>query len=263
MDTNCLQTRRELSADPNNRMSDVLQHLSSCESCAEFFQGIKSFDEKLKSAVKTDAPEGLESRIILAQRMMNNSEHAESNVIPISKKPSANKPVTNKPITNKQERRDYKWMSLAAALVLAVGLSLGMFKLGESSAVQDEVLAHIGNHLYELEKDENVQLASLNEFLTEHGLTAKEGIGYVRHASNCPIEGKMVPHIIVSCDQGHAVTVMYIPWKDSPKRTPFKNEQFSGVLVGAQKGSFAIVSDNADSLKSVEHRINESMEVRI
>ncbi|MEJ2115349.1 MAG: DUF3379 family protein [Gammaproteobacteria bacterium] len=185
---------------------------------------------------------------MLAQRMENQSVDADANVIPI----------------NKAKRKgNYKWQSMAAAFVLAVGLSFGMFRLGESHALQEEVLAHVGSHLYELEDDNNVQLASLNSLLRQHGLIAKEGIGYIRHIQNCPIDGKMVPHLIIADDQGNAVTVMYISWKESVKRTLFNNERFNGVLVGAQRGSFVIVSEDPNSLEPIEHRVQSSMEVKI
>ena len=139
----------------------------------------------MQSAVKVEVPEGLAERIILAQRMRvtTASIQAGSNVTPI-RKPNVN------------SGRGQKWMSLAAALVLALGLSFGMFQWGQSQGLQNEVLAHIESHLYELDVDKNIQLASLNDLLQEHGLSANEGIGHVRHAANCPIEGKMVPHIV-------------------------------------------------------------------
>ena len=249
MDRLCLETRRQLTIDPNCREPDVLQHLSSCDACTEFLQGIKQFDGKLKTAVTIDVPEGLESRIILAQRMSASTDIPEdSNVIPIRKPESSN---------------SYRWMSLAAALVLAVGLSLGMFKFGQSYGVQNEVLAHIDSHLFELEEDENVQLASLNLLLQEYGLLANKEIGHIRRASNCPIEDKMVPHLILRDDQGKPVSVMYIPWKDTSGQSLFNNERFSGVLVGAKKGSFVIVSEDPTSLEPMENRIMKSVVIDI
>ena len=247
MDNLCLETRRQLTIDPDSRDSEVMQHLTACEVCADFLQGIKQFDSKLKTAVNIDVPEGLESRIILAQRMSSNDSDS-ANVVPLDKK----KPTT-----------EYRWMSLAAALVLAVGLSLGMFKFGQSYSVQNEVLAHIDSHLFELEEDHNVELASLNNLLQEHGLLANENIGYIRHVSNCPIEDKMVPHLVLGDDKGKPITVMYIPWKNATKRSSFKNERFNGILVGAEKGSFAIVSEDPNSLEPMENRVLNSMEVKI
>ncbi len=254
METICLTTKQTLTSEPNTRDSDTLQHLAECESCSEFAQKLKQFDEKLKAAIHVDAPEGLESRIILAQRMSMNETSEESadddNVVAFKK------PV-------EKQQRNYQWMSMAAALVLAVGLSLGMFKWGESQGVQHEVLAHIDTHLEELEKDENVNLASLNEFLDQHGLTANEGIGYVRHVSNCPIDGRMIPHLVVSDEQGMPVTVMYIPWEDTKQAKRFNNDRFEGITVGAPKGSFVIVSEYEQSLKPVESRVMDSMEIDI
>lgn len=261
MDTICLDTRRELTIDPNSRNSEAMQHLSSCEACAQFLQKLKPFDDKLKSAVNIDVPEGLASRIILAQRMMQTEDNIQGdNVTSIN---TARDQAKKKNKTADNGKRDFRWMSLAAALVLAVGLSLGMFKLGESHGVQNEVLAHIDNHRYELEKDDNINLVSLNNVLQEHGLIANENIGYVKHVSNCPIDGKMVPHLIVKDDQGKAVTVMYIPWEEAAERTPFSNESFSGILVGSQKGSFVIVSEDPSSLQPIEDRVMSGMEVKI
>jgi len=174
MDTICLETRRELTTDPSCRDSQVLRHLSSCEECSQFLQKLKPFDDKLKSAINIDVPEDLESRIILAQRMAQTEENIEGENVT-----SINQAIKKDKVSGK---RDFRWMSLAAALVLAVGLSLGIFKLGESHGVQNEVLAHIDNHVYELEADDNIKLASLNNLLQEHGLLANESIGYIRHA---------------------------------------------------------------------------------
>ena len=133
MDTICLETRRELTIDPNSRNSDVMKHLSSCEECSQFLQKLKPFDDKLKSALNIEVPEGLESRVILAQRMMQTEDSMQGdNVTSINQ--AKNKTAENGAIErNGAERsgrnRDFRWVSLAAALVLAVGLSLGMFKL--------------------------------------------------------------------------------------------------------------------------------------
>ena len=265
MDTICLETRRKLTIEPNGRSSHVMQHLSSCEECSQFLQKLKPFDDKLNSALNIDVPEGLESRIILAQRMMQTKDTMQGdNVTSINQAKKKNNTTGNSAIDGGDgSKRDFRWMSLAAALVLAVGLSLGMFKLGESHGIESEVIAHIESHLYELEKDENIQLASLNDMLQKYGLIANENIGYVRYVSNCPIDGKMVPHLVVKGDEGKAVTVMYIPWEDSTKSTSFEDDNFSGILVGAQKGSFVIVSEDANSLQTMEDRVTTGMQVKI
>lgn len=238
MDTECIQVRRELMTDPKNRAPEVLQHIASCSSCSDYVQNLGHFENKLDPALRLDVPEGLESRIILAQRM------------------------GKKATTPEKRFSDFRWMSMAAAIVLAVGLSIGIFKLGESHGVEQEVLAHIYYELDLLHTDNNLSLTSLNSILHQHGIQALETIGHIRHAANCPIDNKPVPHLILD-DGGHAITVMYIPWEHTAKRTLFNDKRFNGVLVGAEKGSFVIVSEDEHSLNELEERVMSSFETRI
>jgi hypothetical protein len=247
METICLETRRALTTDPNSRNLDVLRHLSSCEACSKFSQKLKQFDDKLKLAVNIEVPEGLQSRIILAQRMDQQAQHEENNVLPL-KIPTSN--------------RDYRWMSLAAAIVLAIGLSLGMFKLGQSHGIQEEVLAHVYEDYKALEMDNNVDLVTFNTLLKPYGIQADKSIGHVRYATNCPIENKKVPHFVLE-EKGVPVTVMYIPWEHSSKRVAFDDSRFKGVLFSDENGSFVILSEDPATLDLVENRVTASIETRI
>ena len=127
MDSKCLEIRRGLTTDPKSKDSAVVEHLAKCTDCANYLQEIKLFDNKLSSAMKIEVPEGLESRIILAQRMGPNQTSKTS------------------------KRRNYTWMSMAAGLVLAIGLSIGMYKLGQNNSLEDQVLAHVYEELFMLE----------------------------------------------------------------------------------------------------------------
>ena len=246
MDTTCIEVRRELTTDPQTRDADILQHLSGCNDCAGYLKDIRLFDSKLASAIKVEVPEGLESRILLAQRM---SPADTDNVHTLKSRTTTS--------------NSFKWMSLAAGIVLAIGLTIGTFKLGESHGLEKQVLAHVYHELDILEKDDNIQLAALNAVLKQHGIQANAGIGHVRHATNCPFGDKVAPHIVLDDDNGKAVTVMYIPWEDSFKRMPFDDERFNGVLFGAEQGSIAIVSEDPESLEAMEYRLMNSLETRI
>ena len=246
MDTICIEVRRELTTDPHTRDSDTLQHINDCNSCADYLKDIKHFENKLSTALKIEVPEGLESRILLAQRM---SPVDTDNVVAL-------KPRTT-------SFNSFRWMSLAAGIVLAIGITIGAYKLGESHGLEQEVLAHVYEDINALDKDDNVELASLNKLLQPHGIQASEDIGHIRYASNCPVGGKLAPHMVLNDDHGNAVTVMYIPWESSHKRMPFDDERFNGVLFSAEQGSFVIVSEDPKSLDPMEDRVMKSMEIRI
>ncbi len=251
MEIYCIDVRRELTTDPRNKDANLLQHLVGCDDCSDFLQRLKSFEDKLGKAVKLDVPEGLESRIILAQRM--ESSNAE-NVEQLKSRAS----YTN----------NYKWMSIAAALVLAIGLSLGMFKLGESYAVQNEVLAHVYEDLYALEKDNRISLVAFNQRLKPFGVKASESIGHVRYATLCPLDNKKVPHFVLDYE-GRPITVMFVPWEKSNKRIEFHDQRFKGLLFGADYGTFVVLTEEQDSDKSqyelnmMQQRLMDAIEVEI
>lgn len=251
MDKEYLRIRQILTSDPNTRDPEVLQYLANSESCSEFAQKLRQFDDKLKAAIQLDVPEGLESRIILAQRLSGNDEAVENNDNVVEFKKSST-----------SQLRNYKWMSIAAALVLAVGLSLGMFKFGESQGLEQQILAHLYEHKEALTKDKNIELASFNKMLAPHGVRVSESIGHIRYASNCPIDDKKAPHFVLS-ENGEPVTVMYIPWKQMSKREKFGDDKFKGVLLSSKKGSFVIFSEDPEIINSVQDRVANSIEVDI
>ena len=238
MDTKCLEIRRALTTDPKSKDSAIVEHLAKCTDCANYLHEIKLFENKLSSAMKIEVPEGLESRIILAQRMGQNQ------------------------ISKTSKRRNYTWMSMAAGIVLAIGLSIGIYKLGQNSSLEDQVLAHVYNELFILERDENVQLAALNILLKQHGIKANEGIGYVRFAENCPFGDHVVPHFILD-DNGNAVTVMYLSWENIGKRSLLDDKRFKGILVAAESGTFVILSEDREQLHALEERVTSSIEMQI
>lgn len=238
MDSKCIETRRELITDPKSKDPELLQHLASCAGCANYLQSIKQFDNKLSVAMKLEVPEGLESRIILAKELRHQKTLMTS------------------------KKRNHSWLSMAAGILLVFGLSIGMFRLGQVNSLENKVLAHVYNELVILEKDENIQLASLNGLLNQHGVKANDRIGYVRFAENCPFGDHVVPHLILEND-GHIVTVMYLSWETLDKRTPIDDKRFEGVLVPAKKGVFVILSENQDEVIAIEDRVISSIEVQI
>ena len=254
MEKDSLTIKQVLISDPNTRDPDVLKEVAANEEYSELSQKLKQFDDKLKSAIHIDVPEGLESRIILAQRM--SGEDPEADVVQQNDNVVAFKKSENIP------QRDYRWMSIAAALVLAVGLSLGMFKFGESQGLEQQILAHLYEHKDALTKDKNIKLASFNEMLAPHGVKVSESIGHIRYASNCPIDDKKAPHFVLS-ENGQPVTVMYIPWKQMPEREKIGDDKFKGVLLSNQKGSFVIFSEDPEIISRVQERVASSIEIDI
>lgn len=272
MDNLCLQVKKELTSDFSSTSAATLQHILDCDNCKNYYESMKAFyddltsalkidvpedlesniisninfDKKLTSAVEVEVPEGLESRILLAQRM---SEADTSNVHVLQARA---KSTTNK-------NGGYKWLSIAAGLVLAIGLSIGTYQLGESHGIEQHVFAHINQDLYALDRNDNIQLASFNKMFESQGIQANNNIGTIKYAGNCPVDGKVVPHFVLDFN-GLSITVAYIPGESATKHS-IKNDLFDGVLVGAEKGSFMILSSGQKLSDDMQEHVLNSIEI--
>lgn len=274
MDKLCLQVKKELTSDFSSTSATTLQHILDCDNCKNYYESMKvfydnlasalsvevpedlesnifaniNFDKKLTSAVEVEVPEGLESRILMAQRM---SEADASNVHVLQ--PRA------KSTTTTSKNGGYKWLSIAAGLVLAIGLSIGTYQLGESHGIEQHVFAHINQDLYALDRNDNIQLASFNKMFESQGIQANNNIGTIKYAGNCPVDGKMVPHFVLDFN-GFSLTVAYLPDESATKHS-IKNDLFDGVLIGAKKGSFMILSSGQKLSDDMQEHVFNSIEI--
>ena len=63
---NCLECRRRLLIDPCDKGEEFLRHIAECRGCAREAKRAWAFEEKLRSTLGVQAPDGLESRVVLA-----------------------------------------------------------------------------------------------------------------------------------------------------------------------------------------------------
>ena len=211
-------------------------------------------EENLSAAMQVDVPQGLESRILMRQGM---SVAETSNVHLLDPKTDAQSVVT---AALTRQNKNYKWLSIAAGVVLAVGLSIGTYKLGESHGIEQQVFAHVNEDLYALERNDNIQLAAFNEMYKAQGIRANENIGTIRYAGNCPIEGKIVPHFVLDFN-GKSLTVVYIPDETIDKRN-IANKRFQGLVFSADKGSFMLLAEEDKShIDEMQKYVMDSIEL--
>jgi len=273
MDKICLQVKKELTSDFLTTSATTLQHILDCENCRDYYESMKvfyenlisalkvevpanlesnilaniGFDKKLTNAIEVQVPEGLESRILMAQRMID-ADTSNVHILKPRSKPSK---------TN--SNNSYMWLSLAAGLVLAIGLSIGTYQLGESHGLEQHVFAHVNEDLYALDRNDNIQLASFNKMYSAHGIKGTNQIGTIKYAGNCPVNGKTVPHFVLDFN-GHSLTVAYLPGENLSKRS-INSEHFDGVVVGAEKGSFMILSSDQKLSKDMQEYALNSIEL--
>lgn len=223
----CLEVRRILGAEPQRRDAALLEHCKLCAACAAFMKEMLGLDARLERALAVDVPEGLEARIVFH---------------------TAFRPV---------RRRSYPWLAAAAAVVLAVGVSFGIwyYQARSQMTLGAALVAHVTNPQEAEALDPNRPLLQNVSFvhgvLNRVGAGLKGDMGGITYARVCPFRGELVAHLVVRGKNG-PVTVLLLPHIHVSKPTHFDEEGYRGVIVPSGKGSIAILANNPSPMQPIE-----------
>lgn len=225
---NCLKFRRSIMVEPDIQEAEVLVHAEGCKTCASFFRKQLDFDKNLRNVAMMPVPEQLASRILLHQR-------------------------TN---VNRQVARQRRWYAVAASIVLAVAVIIGVEQQITSVSVEELVIAHINDEPQHLKDQLNVQQPEFDKVLADIGLKVSSSVGRVNYAGGCNIRNKEKgAHLVLQGNKG-PVTVLFMPGETVATRTPIQDKRFHGVIFPAQHGSIAVVGEKGELIEAVEQKIN-------
>lgn len=225
----CLEVRRQLTAEPGSRDPALLAHLAGCSSCAAFARQQQAFEARLAAAVDLPVPEGLSARILLNQS------------------------------TRLRRRQRYRFgLGIAAGVLLVTGLA-GMLLLPRHPApLEQTVLQHVHDELDHLAGQHAVSPVQLRQLLAAHGVRLENGLGPVRYAGACRIRESEGVHLVVDVND-KPVTVLLMPDESLAERRTFRDERFSGVALPVTNGSMAIIGDDPVAVQQVEQRLREAL----
>jgi len=229
-DMNCLAARRIMTTDITDKSSAFAQHVANCPTCKSFFEKQLKFNSVLKRAAEVEVPEGLASRILV--------EHN------LNKK--------------KDGTKKYRWSAIVASVMLVFAVSL-VSTFNSQPAIAGVILEHAHEELWVLEDKGHVTLESLNQLLKLHGVRADDKIGYATHAGNCMIQGKQGVHIVFAGENAPVTLIVFPEALDDSKSVRISDHFFKGVLMGTNKGTLAILSEDEESLKKFEARLSTSL----
>ena len=229
-DMNCLAARRIITTDITDKSSAFVQHVASCTTCKSFYEKQLKFNSVLKKAVEVDVPEGLASRILV--------EH------------NLNKKNTG--------TKKYRWSAIAASVMLVFAVSI-VSTFNSPPVIAGVILEHAHDELWVLEDKGHVTLESLNQLLKPHGVRADENIGYATHAGNCMIQGKLGVHIVFAGENAPVTLIVFPESLEDAKSVRISDHFFKGVLMSTNKGTLAVLSEDEESLKQFEARLNTSL----
>ncbi|HEX5419763.1 MAG TPA: DUF3379 family protein [Gammaproteobacteria bacterium] len=214
----CLEFRRLCEEDPYSEQPAFAAHAKECPACARQLQRARQFDALIGAALRIDVPSGTTARRAVHGIVMR------------------------------------RWLSLAAALVLAIGIGAGLWLATPSTSVlASDVVQHVLDEPEALKPGPALAPESVQSLVAQYGIRIDRDIGTISYVRLCPFEGKQVPHFVVESPTG-PVTVMLLIDEHPPHAIEIRKAGFFGRIVPAGSGSIAILSrERVDSAE--EQRI--------
>ena len=227
---NCIDYRRQYTANPNNNDAGLAMHRESCMECYEFTQRMKLFETSLSDAVNIDVPEGIESRIIL---------HT---------------------LNYAQRQKKKRLYAIAASIFLVFSLLIAYSSI-TPRPISEIVLAHINEEKDHLYIRNNIKLKSINDILQPFGKHISKPIGQVNYAGVCEIHNNTGAHLVIRGKTG-PVTIMIMPSQKVRKRTSFRSNEFRGIVLPISRhGSMAIVGKPDEALENIENKLLKALAI--
>lgn len=229
---NCLEFRRVCQTDPYTQEKEFQEHIDACPKCKVYFNEVMEFECDLNEAFSIPVPESLESRIILRKSI------------------EADKT---------SRHRSQIFFAIAATMMLAVGLTLSIFKPMVEPSLDQIVMDFYDRHNSELDMNQPTADKSMQTLLTEVGITVKENIGEVEYADRCYVREGQGIHVVVTGTNG-PITLLFMPEESVNKRKLFADKEYHGLIVPCPRGSVAIIAPPDEDLEKIESRIFKSLE---
>lgn len=227
---NCLDFRRQMLADPMARDDELLAHEAGCDACAPFARELRAQEIRLRTVLQDIAPPaGLAERIQLATRFEQRSL-----------------------------RQQRWWYSVAAAVVLAIGVSMTSLvttsiERGQVTLAQS-VLNHIEDEASHLRAARPVSSARVKLVFARFGAQLAEDIGQVNFAAECLMRERDGVHLVMPGQMG-PVTVFFMPGEMIDSVLPVQSARFNGRILPTSWGSIAVVGENGEVLDGLGERL--------
>ncbi len=207
------EARLRIGAAPSEVSSSLAEHLAQCPQCTLFQQQMHQMDHDLTLLFTAPLPHSADTRVLS---------------LPVNPR-SRLTPVARGFFPG--------MMTLAASLVLCVGLTLLFWTLRPQRSLAGEVLGHVA-----LESGSWSTVAPI-DYRRDGCRTRRRwrifgslGAVTVTYARTCLFNGHWVPHLVVHTTSG-AITVMVLRQEHLAAREAFRQNGYSGILVPTPAGA--------------------------
>jgi hypothetical protein len=135
----------------------------------------------------------------------------------------------------------WRQWALAASVLLAVGVAVGVWLLRPTDSLAHEVVVHVVDEPDSWLAQQHISAQQIQAVLNHSGVALDITSERVTYAQSCFFRGHYVPHLVVQTAHGPA-TVLILKHEHVSSRRSFSEEGMSGVIVPDGAGSIAVLA---------------------
>jgi len=204
---NCTQARLLIGAEPHSADPELAAHLASCPACATFRDEMRALDARIARALE--------------------------------------QPPQLAPARRPQRSPVWRQWAMAASVLLASVLVLGVWLLRPTDTLARDLVAHVQKEPDSWFAAQQVSAEGIAHALRRSGVAIDLTSDRVTYAQSCWFRGHYVPHLVVQTAQGPA-TVLLLHHEQVPAPRSFREGGMNGIIVPAEKGSVAVLAQGAN-----------------
>jgi Protein of unknown function (DUF3379) len=216
----CEDVRLLVGADPDSAGRDLEEHLRGCPGCRDFHQEMRRLDADIRRAL-AEPPQ------IRAAR-------------------------------SRRSTPAWREYALAASLLLATAVALGVWLLRPTDALAREVVAHVQGEPNSWLSTLRVSPGALDHALKTSGIGLDLASNRIVYAQSCWFRGHYVPHLVVQTNHGPA-TVLILRHEHVTAPDHFHEEGMTGVIVPAGDGSVAVLARGQTPVDEVAGELRQEV----
>lgn len=224
---NCLEFRRRSGAEPASPDAILAQHRAECATCAAFHDEMLAMDALLARAM----------RIPLQTGAAREAGRAVERVAPAPR----------------------RWLALAASLVAGILVAATLWVAYPAPTLAGEVIGHVAHEPNAWTAGDRLGADAIAAVLAPSGIRLRDGAVNVTYAKRCLFQRRWVPHLVVQT-AGGPVTVLVLAHREVGASVSIEEQEFTGVVLPAPRGSIAIVGRDVTGLNDIARQVFEAVE---
>ena len=221
--TTCLEFRRRVGAEPAAADPELEAHRRACSACARNQDELRAMDDVIRRA--------LEVNIRPQERIGGGATSA----------------------------RRTRYFAIAASLAAVAAVALFAMVSVPRAAIARDVVAHVGHEPESLTSVQLLGKDALDEVLSPEGLRLRPGAADATYAMRCPLDGHVVPHLVVQRPEG-PVTVLVLAHRTVRMPIRFQDQGFEGVIRPAPRGAIAVVGGDPADLDAIARQVIDAID---